>query len=201
MNQDSFKINLGFLSKYLRYELNQEQVCIYWDLLKHLSDDKFEVACKNIIKEFIPTSTVPFPLVAHILKYCGDAGDNQVINAISTLKKAISRVGPYESINFNDPALHYTINAFGGWTAICSWASEDWNINEKRLMETYRTSLQTGREDCGYLLGISEKQNGYYRIYSILDNGKKITSQRFSPFEITARDMHLKQIQNNSENK
>lgn len=194
MNQECFKSNLGFLSKYLKYDVSADQVIIYWDLLKHLSDDKFELACRNIVKEFIPTSTVPFPLVAHILRYCGDAGDNQVIIAISVFKKAIRSIGAYESVDFNDPALHYAAVANGGWVTMCSWTQDEWNINEKRFMETYRAAIQTGREDKEHLRGISEKQNGFYRIYSIVENGKKLISKRMTPGEIEAQNMQDKNL-------
>ena len=172
MTEQIFKENIAFLTKYLRFELSTEYVVLYWNMLKHLDDNKFKQAMNNIIKDFVPTNAVPFPLVVHFLRYCGEAGDNQIINGIAKLKKMIRVVGQYESIDFKDSALHYTINVFGGWPSICTWTDKDWDINEGRLSQTYKTAIETERTDEGRLPGISEQAGGVFRIHIISQTGK-----------------------------
>jgi hypothetical protein len=188
MTKEFYKFQLGFLEKYFGFNLSQTYVGMYWEMLKHLDDDKFKLASENIIKEFIPTATVPFPLIVHFLKHCGESGDNQAIAAIARLKKSIQPVGKYQSINFHDPALHYSINAFGGWTTLCCWGDDDWNVNEKRILETYKMAVAMKYGDEEHLIGIAEKDQGYFNIYSVNQIGKIALQCRNNPLQITEKE-------------
>lgn len=198
MTDTAFKENLAFLSKYLKYQLDQSDVSIYWNCLKHLSDEKFRLSVTQIVKEFIPTNAVPFPLVAHFLERCGEAGETKSINAIATLKKAVRKIGIYNSVHFDDPALTYTVNVCGGWINMCNWSSTDWNVNEGRIRDIYEAAINSGRSDSGHLVGIGERDNGVYTLYKLTHGGTKAITERKSPWMLT-QAQKLQEIEDNSE--
>jgi len=177
MMPETFKAGMGFMFAYLGVDPAVEKVPMYWEMLKHLPDDTFDKAIKNALQEFIPTAACPFPLVAHILKYCGEAGESKAVNAISTLKRALKH-GPYQSICFEDSALHYTVESFGGWPALCNWTAKEWDINEGRIIETYRSALMGGRTGATHLAGLSERSDGYFSLFFLPTNGDKPKSIR-----------------------
>jgi hypothetical protein len=172
VNEKIFKEGISYLQVFYGKTLGKGVIGMYGDHLKHLPDEIFKIACKKVIKNFVPTSTVPFPLVPHFLKYCGEGEDDRAIAAISILKRAIRKVGPYHSIIFKDAALNYAVNAYGGWVAVCNWVDKDWDINEQRLINTYKVASIGGFKDICHLPGISEKEpNGFFKLHFIKKNG------------------------------
>jgi hypothetical protein len=168
MTEAKFLSCIGMLFKYLRERPAQEVVNMYWELLKHMDEKEFEKAVTGVISEFIPTKATPFPLVAHFLKFSGSDANGRAIRAIATLKGYVRKIGKYESANFNDNALHATIERFGGWPAICAMGDTDWNVNEGRMIDTYKVMCaQYCDETNSHVAGLSEKDGGFYRVYNI----------------------------------
>src|SRR5690554_152807 len=192
MEKEVFKKHMAFLSTYFAIELKPEIYKLYWHMLKHLQDHVFENAIKNICAEFIPTSINPFPLVAHILKYCGQSANERSVLAINLLKKAL-RHGPYESVNFNDDALHYVVDSNGGWPVMCNWSGKQWDINEGRLIETYKSAYLSGKTGPEHMSGISEANNGVFRIFSM-----SIDSNETKEI-VCKRSENVKKIENSGE--
>ncbi|MFA5298619.1 MAG: DUF6475 domain-containing protein [Lutibacter sp.] len=175
MTQDFYILHFGLLLKYLGLKPDNEKSALYWNFLKHMDDDTFKLSVQEIIKNFVPTVACPFPLVSHFLKYCGSDAQGEATKAISTLRAYARRIGRMDSVNFNDSALHETIIRFGGWVAICDFTDKDWNINEGRLMDVYKTMQQSFCADIHHLPGVSEKSNGGYRIYDVSKETMQIT--------------------------
>lgn len=181
MKWELFQKQIAYLGIFYNKNLDEDQARVYWRFLKHLSDEKFDFACKNIIQNFVPTSTVPFPLPPHFLQNCGEAGDTKSITAISILKRTIRKVGPYHSVLFKDAALNYAVNSFGGWIAVCNWNDKDWDINEQRLINTYKAALISGYNDVSHLSGIAEiEPNGFFKLHYIKKDGDTFMSKEYT---------------------
>lgn len=170
MTKENFLMQMGLLFKYLGCHPDEEKITLYWRLLKHMDDQEFNFAVTGIMREFVPTSANPFPLVSHFMKFTSSDAQGQAVKAVSTLKAYIGRVGKYESVSFGDSALHSVVERFGGWTAVCAFSDNDWNVNEGRMVETYKAMFQSGIQPVGntdHLAGISEKDDGWYKIYQV----------------------------------
>ena len=170
MTKQIFAIQMLYLYEYLSIPPDQGRNRKYWDLMGHLTDEQFSNAVKNVIKEFVPTSTVPFPLVAHFLRYCGQ-GSNDGVCALGLLKIAVQRVGRYNSVSFNDPALHHVIRSCGGWAAVCAMTDKDWNINEGRMLEIYKTAQYSNIEAPDHCQGLAELEEGKFTLTLIPPSG------------------------------
>jgi len=188
MNKQTFAVQMLYLYEYLEIAPSKERNRKYWDLLNHLSDEDFSNAVKNIVKEFIPTATVPFPLVAHFLKYCGSGGKEQASHAISLLRATRQRIGAYNSVSFGDPALHFVIQSFGGWPVMCRMSDKEWDINEGRMVEAYKSAQFSNVDAPDHLSGISEGDEGYFTLALIpptgYQNRKEIRCKGSVPAEL-----------------
>lgn len=74
---------------------------------------------------------------------------------------AIQRVGAYQTVVFDDPAIHAAIVDMGGWVAICRSNVDDLPFVQKRFCDAHRTYAK--RTDIGYpamLVGEHAQQNG-----------------------------------------
>jgi hypothetical protein len=156
MNENTFKAGMAMMSKLFGKVLEDEIIPAYWNILKQLSDDDFIKIQGNLIKTFIPTSQVPFPLPAHFLSAGGLSGPNRSKNAISAI---LSAANPYRSVSFGDLALHAVIERFGGWPLVASWTLEDWQFKEKSFLGAYEAAIAAGEKGPVKLMGIFEFEN------------------------------------------
>lgn len=188
MNKQTFAVQMLYLYEYLEIAPNKERNQKYWDLLNHLSDEDFSNAVKNVVKEFIPTATVPFPLVAHFLKYCGSGGKEQASHAISLLRATRQRIGAYNSVSFGDPALHFVVQSFGGWAAMCRMSDKEWDVNEGRMVEAYKSAQFSNVAAPDHLSGLAEGDEGYFTLMLIpptgYQNRKEIRCKGSVPAEL-----------------
>lgn len=165
----NFALKMGYLQKYFGRKLDKEIYAMYQNRLLEIPEDKFDLAIKNLIEEFDPTSTKPFPLIKDILFHCGESSSSKAKNIVMAVKMAVSRVGRYSSIDFGDSAIHAVIERWGGWPRICDWTEKDWQINQKRFEEDFEAAKMSGISGPQYLLGvfeISNNTNGHQKFVS-----------------------------------
>ena len=73
---------------------------------------------------------------------------------------AIMRVGAYQSVAFDDPAIHIAITDMGGWTQVCRSNTDDLPHLQRRFCELHRT--YSTRPETPYparLVGAHEAEN------------------------------------------
>lgn len=160
MTEDTW--NTGILSLQAVYgKLEVGQLKIYAQILKDIPDEIFKAGITRLIHEYQYDS---FPKPAVIIKYCGIDAKSKAINALRVLKEAIFKVGPYQSIDFDDSTLHAVIERFGGWVSVCQLSEDDWRYKEKMFLESYESMDVSGVKGRQYLMGIFEitnRKNGY----------------------------------------
>ena len=78
--------------------------------------------------------------------------------AWATLRKAISSVGSYRSVEFEDPAISATVEALGGWLELCSKSSKELDMLAWQFSKLYPGLV--GHCDRKALPGRHDLQNG-----------------------------------------
>jgi hypothetical protein len=159
MTESAFKAGISFLIKMFGAKIDDEVYVAYWNILKTFDDVVFREMQQTLIKNFIPTSQVPFPVPAQFLSAAGVSGGNRSRLAVQAVIDASNNPGPYRSVSFGDPALHETIVRFGGWPAVASWDSDKWQFVEKSFVATYEANLVFNNGP-SRLVGICEFENG-----------------------------------------
>jgi len=154
-----FTVTIAYLQTLFGHKLTDEVRDVYRVAIGELSDDSFKSAVATLVRNFVPTSQVPFPLPAHFLAAVGASGAQAVMQAMALLKTVIQRNGYYDSVSFSDKAMHRTIQAMGGWIAVSNWTDRDWQLNEGRFIEYYKASRGAGNDGPEYLPGFFEIDN------------------------------------------
>ena len=160
MNRDIFDRSMALLAKVFGHVIERDVCDFYWELMNEISDDKFKTTVSSLIKNFKPSAQCPFPVPADFLAMAGETDKDLAVVAISKVKYAIAKIGRYHSVDFKDAALHLAIQTIGGWTNICNWTDEDWQLNERRFSEAYSSHCRRGESGPEYLPGIAEISNG-----------------------------------------
>ena len=151
---------------------------------------KAAVTCK-----FFPK---PVELIEIIEGKIEDRAEIESNKAFESLK----RIGPYQSICFDDPITQAVINNhFGGWVKFCNESmSETEHFQKKEFVKAYEAFSRSGIKKNGYLPGISEienKSNGRISNIDIILIGDKRKCQSLiskistdkTPISIIAKDI------------
>lgn len=83
----------------------------------------------------------PADLVRHL---AGTATDRAMI-AWGKVMGAISAVGSYTDVLFDDPAIHAAIEDVGGWVKVCRGEIKDLSYLQHRFTESYRAYVGRGQ--------------------------------------------------------
>ncbi len=94
-----------------------------------------------------------------VRKLHGTAGDRSLV-AWGKVSDAIARVGAWESVAFDDGAIHAAISDMGGWPAVCRTKVDELPFLQKRFTDLYATySRRQGLIYPSHLIGDTEAIN------------------------------------------
>lgn len=100
------------------------------------------------------------PMPADIVKHLNGTHTDRALVAWGKVYEAIQRVGAYESVVFDDPAIHAAVDDIGGWVAICRGDVDDLPHLQRRFAESHRVySRRPGHAYPCKLLGAHEIEN------------------------------------------
>jgi hypothetical protein len=136
---ERFLFAMSMLAEACGVEATTMKIKVYAQGLDDIPVNDIENACRQIIRT---RTTASFPKVAEIRETIhGKATDKAVLAAL-TIEKATSK-GSYCSIVFEDPYIHATINALGGWEHICDISAmpDEWKFFKKDIERTYAAMI------------------------------------------------------------
>ena len=100
------------------------------------------------------------PMPADIVKYLQGTQTDRSLLAWGKVLEGIQRVGAYQSVAFDDPAIHAAVEDLGGWTTICRSTMQELPHLQRRFTEAHRAySGRHGFAFPAYLIGESEAAN------------------------------------------
>lgn len=88
------------------------------------------------------------PKVADIVRQLVGTKTDMSLRAWSKVHSAMSDVGAYSSVVFDDPVIHRVIEDLGGWPKLCRTPVDDLSYVQHRFCEAYRA--YAGRGDFEY---------------------------------------------------
>lgn len=95
---------------------SERELEVYRTLLDDIPEELFVKGVTELLKSR-PYANLPSP--AEIREFCLEMKEDQlqvrILTAKNKLKQAISSVGTYSSVAFDDPILHLIIRDCGGW--------------------------------------------------------------------------------------
>lgn len=128
---------------------------IYWKTLEPFDD----YACESAFK-YLLMHTKFFPKPSEFLEILEGNNQDKAMLAWLKVTKAIRRIGTYQSVRFDDPVIHSSIQAMGGWVSFGDVLEKDLPWKQKEFERIY--SAIAGRNNGDhpeYLPGRSEMDN------------------------------------------
>lgn len=132
---------------------------VWWNALQQYDLDVIRRAlslhCTN------PDTGQFCPKPADVVRMVGGSTKDAALMAWAKVQEAVSRVGSYQSVCFDDPIINRVISEMCGWPGLCAKTMEELPFVEKNFCERYRAYRIRGNtvEHPGYLVGISEANN------------------------------------------
>jgi hypothetical protein len=101
------------------------------------------------------------PKPADIVRQLQGTHADRSLVAWGKVLEAMRRVGAYQSVAFDDPAIHAAIMDMGGWPTVCRSEIDDLPFLQKRFCDLHRVFAQRASGGyLGHLAGEYEAING-----------------------------------------
>ena len=141
-----------------RIRVTPDSLRMWLDALGDLTPEQLQLCLRRFNRE-----GGEFPNPAAVRKFAGDGEasiDDRALLAWASVRRSISRVGAYESIEFDDRIINAAIRNMGGWINLCDMTPEDATWREKEFVAAYKAIIRTGIGDGAPLNGINATANG-----------------------------------------
>lgn len=151
---------LSALAEYYGRELSEGVIALYWQGLQQYPIDEIEAAIGRHLQN--PDSGQWMPKIADIVRAIDGTTQSAAALAWAKVMRAVGAVGQWESVGFDDPVIHLTIDDLGGWPKLCQTTESELPFLQKRFETTYRAYRSRGADlppHPRYLAGVSEMQN------------------------------------------
>lgn len=136
MQNKDFKKFMALLAlvadTYSQPRLSEDAVKLYFKVLSDYSLDEVSQAIMEHIKQ---SPYMPKP--ADIIRIIEGTAEDRASEAWYHVLKAMQQYGHYESVQFDNPAIHYAIERMGGWQKLCQLTEEELPFRERDFIKHY----------------------------------------------------------------
>jgi hypothetical protein len=133
---------------------------VWWAALNRY---EFQVVSKAFSDHVTNTESGQFfPKPADIIKAIEGNAQDAATLAWAKLQQAVSSVGQYYSVAFDDPLIHLVLQDMGGWPSFCKIEEKDLPFAQKRFENAHRAYYSKRNEFAEYpkyLPGVCEAAN------------------------------------------
>jgi len=145
---------MSIIAEMFEKTLSEALTGVYWKALEPFTDDQ----CKKAFSEVILSSRF-FPKPVDIIEAIhGNRGEVAML-AWEKVYGAICQIGAYQSVQFDDPVIHSTIELMGGWVELCKMKTEDVKWKQVEFEKIYKAMSKKGNHP-KRLAGMLEIDNG-----------------------------------------
>jgi hypothetical protein len=159
-NDERFVFMMGALAESFGQECSDFRVAVYAKALADVPIEAVEEAAWALIQCRTLSS---FPKVGEIREYLhGGRADERSVMALDCLEKAMSSVGKYRSVAFEDAIITAVVSSMGGWPKLCGMEADEWRWARKEFEKIYRvysTKSLSQLQIPEHLSGIAERDN------------------------------------------
>jgi hypothetical protein len=102
------------------------------------------------------------PMPADLVRVLQGTKVDRALMAWAKVFEAMRTVGAYQSVVFDDPAIHATVAYMGGWTKLCQLPEKEQPHAQRRFCEQHRaysSPAAQGYEFPPVLIGAAESEN------------------------------------------
>jgi len=136
-----FKELLEGVMSYYRQDTSTFILDLWWQACQSFD---FEQVQKAMTKHATDPDVGQFaPKVADIVRQLSGTKTDQALLAWGKVFEAMQRIGQYQDVVFDDPAIHTVVMDLGGWSKVCQTLESEISYLQHRFCEMHRA--YTGR--------------------------------------------------------
>ena len=153
--QQSDRANFGAMVTdalaYYKQDASNFALNVWWEGCKPFSYEQISKALTAHATD--PDKGQFAPKVADIVRQLAGTKTDRSLVAWGMVHSAMSDVGAYQDVDFNDAAIHSAINDMGGWPKMCRTELSELGYLQHRFCESYRAYLAAGVTEKTPLIG------------------------------------------------
>lgn len=143
---DRFGAALTALAELYGKSLSQGAIALWWQALERFDFEQVSKAIRAHTENAESGQFMPKP--ADLIRGLDGTVTDRAGLAWGKAFEAITSVGAYTDVVFDDPAIHAVIEDLGGWPKFCRGEMKDLGYLQHRFCESYRA--YAGRGDFAY---------------------------------------------------
>ena len=141
-----------------RVDLSSMQIEIWFETLREYDLSAVKKAFTNHLRD--PDNGKWMPQPSDIIRQIDGGVGDQAELAWAKAFRAVSLVGSYSDVVFDDAIIHAVIDGMGGWVKFCAGEYKDFDFKRLEFVKAYRAIKNRGASEyIGVLQGISNAQN------------------------------------------
>lgn len=134
---------------------------VWWEAMQSFD---FEQVASAIQKHATDAERGQFaPKVADIVKALQGTTTDRAAMAWGRAFEAMSRVGAYSDVVFDDAAIHAAISDCGGWPKVCRTDTAELSYLQHRFQQAHKSYTERGTFDYPRLLGGDRSSDDEYK--------------------------------------
>lgn len=145
-DSDKFSRLFADVMAYYRQNVSEFTQDLFWNACQGFDFEQVQKAFNQHAKD--PEHGQFPPKVADLVRILNGTHTDRAQLAWGKAFKAMSSVGAYQDVVFDDPAIHAAIEDLGGWQKVCRTESKDIGYLQHRFCESHRA--YSGRGDFEY---------------------------------------------------
>jgi hypothetical protein len=130
---------------YYRQDLTDDIIDMWWAGLERYELEQVSRAMSAHASD--PEAGKFCPRIADLVRVLQGTATERAVMAWAKVHEAMSRVGAYQDVVFDDPAIHAVIEDLGGWPKVCRTPLKELSILQHRFSEAHRAYVARGEFD------------------------------------------------------
>ena len=139
----NFKALLTDVMAYYGKDCSEFTLTVWWGALQNFAFEQVSTALQRHATD--PERGQFAPKVADIVRVLQGTTTDRAALAWGKVHDAMSRVGAYTDVVFDDPAIHAVVEDLGGWPKVCRWPVEELSYLQHRFQASHKAYTERGQ--------------------------------------------------------
>lgn len=145
---------------YYRQDASRFVLDLWWNACKTFDFEQIQKAMQRHATD--PEHGQFAPKVADLVRILSGTTTDRASLAWGKVLEAMSAVGAYTDVVFDDPAIHAAAEDMGGWPKMCRTEIKELGLLQHRFMQSYRAYAERGQFDFPRRLGGDRSPDSEY---------------------------------------
>lgn len=145
---------------YYRQDASRFVLDLWWNACKSFDMEQVQKAMQRHATD--PEHGQFAPKVADLVRILSGTTTDRASLAWGKVLEAMSSVGAYTDVIFDDPAIHAAAEDMGGWPKMCRTEIKELGLLQHRFMQSYRAYAERGQFDFPRRLGGDRSPDSEY---------------------------------------